>query len=178
MSQASPIFGSVDSPVTIIEFGDYQCPNCQKWFLNTKPDIVTNYIDTGKSNLYFVDLAFLGDDSLTAAAATYCADEQERYWDYHSYLYSNQRGIDGGWADASSLQDYAEVLELDTDSFARCMDSKKYEKSIVFNMEEAINNEIKVTPSFIIVGANGQETIKGPQPFPVFEKIIESFLTS
>jgi protein-disulfide isomerase len=178
LSQASPIFGSVDSPVTIIEFGDYQCPNCQKWFLNTKPDIVTNYIDTGKANLYFVDLAFLGDDSLTAAAATYCAGEQERYWDYHSYLYSNQRGIDGGWADASSLQDYAEILELDTDSFADCMDSKKYEKSIVFNLEESINNEIKTTPSFIIVGDDGQETIKGPQPFPVFEKIIESFLTS
>ncbi len=178
LSQASPVFGSVDSPVTIIEFGDYQCPNCQKWFLNTKPDIVKNYIDTGKANLYFVDLAFLGDDSLTASAATYCADEQGRYWDYHSYLYSNQRGIDGGWADASSLQDYAEVLELDTDSFASCMDSKKYEKSIVFNLEEAINSGIKSTPSFIIVGADGQETIKGPQPFPVFEKIIESFLAS
>jgi protein-disulfide isomerase len=58
------------------------------------------------------------------------------------------------------------------------MNSKKHEKSIVFNLEEAINNEIKATPSFIIVGTDGQETIKGPQPFPVFEKIIESFLTS
>ena len=103
LSHASPVFGETDAPVTIIEFGDYQCPNCQKWFLNTKPDIVTNYIDTGKANLYFVDLAFLGDDSLTASAATYCAEEQGLYWEYHSYLYSNQRGIDGGWADVASL---------------------------------------------------------------------------
>ena len=178
LSQASPIFGSADASVTIIEFGDYQCPNCKKWFLNTKPDIVTNYIDTGKANLYFVDLAFLGDDSLTASAATYCADEQGKYWDYHSYLYSNQRGIDGGWADYSSLQDYAGVLGLDVGSFANCMDLGKYEKSIVFNLEESINSGIKATPSFIIVGSSGTEMIKGPQPFPVFEKIIESFLNS
>ena len=113
LSQASPIFGSSDAKVTIIEFGDYQCLNCKKWFLNTKPDILTNYINTGKANLYFVDLAFLGDDSLPAAAATYCANEQGLYWDYHSYLYSNQRGIDSSWTDYSSLKDYAKILRLD-----------------------------------------------------------------
>ena len=75
-SLASPIMGSSDAPITIIEFGDYQCPNCKKWFLNTKPDIVTNYIDTGKANLIFVDIAFLGKDSVPAARATYCAEEQ------------------------------------------------------------------------------------------------------
>jgi len=129
------MFGSSDAEVTIIEFGDYQCPNCKKWFLNTKPDIVTNYIDTGKANLYFVDLAFLGDDSLPAAAATYCADEQGLYWDYHSYLYSNQREIDGGWTDYSSLKDYAEIVGLDEDSFTDCMDSGRYDEpySLLFH---------------------------------------------
>lgn len=61
LSQASPVLGTEDATVTIIEFGGYQCPNCKKWFLNIKPNIVTNYIDTGKANLYFVDLAFLGE---------------------------------------------------------------------------------------------------------------------
>ncbi|WP_316506160.1 DsbA family protein [Nitrosopumilus sp.] len=73
-------------------------PNCKKWFENTKPDIVTNYLDTGKASLYFMDLPFLGDDSLLASSATYCAGEQGLYWEYHSHLYSNQRGIDSGWA--------------------------------------------------------------------------------
>ena len=178
LSQASPVFGEVDAPVTIIEFGDYQCPNCQKWFLNTKPDIVTNYIDTGKANLYFVDLAFLGDDSLTASAATYCAEEQSLYWEYHSYLYSNQRGIDGGWADVASLLDYAEVIGMDVSEFATCVDSGKYNESIVFNLEESINNGVQGTPSFILVSADGDtEMISGPQPFPVFEEAIESLLS-
>ena len=178
LSQASPVFGEVDASVTIIEFGDYQCPNCQKWFLNTKPDIVTNYIDTGKANLYFVDLAFLGDDSLTASAATYCAEEQSLYWEYHSYLYSNQRGIDGGWADVASLLDYAEVIGMDVSEFSTCVDSGKYNESIVFNLEESINNGVQGTPSFILVSADGDtEMISGPQPFPVFEEVIESLLS-
>ena len=178
LSQASPVFGEVDAPVTIIEFGDYQCPNCQKWFLNTKPDIVTNYIDTGKANLYFVDLAFLGDDSLTASAATYCAEEQSLYWEYHSYLYSNQRGIDGGWADVASLLDYAEVIGMDVSEFSTCVDSGKYNESIVFNLEESINNGVQGTPSFILVSADGDtEMISGPQPYPVFEEAIESLLS-
>jgi len=178
LSQASPMFGSSDADVTIIEFGDYQCPNCKKWFLNTKPDILTNYIDTGKANLYFVDLAFLGDDSLPAAAATYCADEQGLYWEYHSYLYSHQRGIDSGWADHSSLKDYAKILGLDEDSFADCMDSGKYNEAVLQNLEIGIKNGIKGTPSFVVVGPNGQEFISGPQPYPVFQSVIDSVLES
>ena len=178
LSFASPVFGEDDAPVTIIEFGDYQCPNCQKWFLNTKPDIVTNFIDTGKANLYFVDLAFLGDDSLTASAASYCAEEQGLYWEYHSSLYSNQRGIDGGWADIPSLIDYAEIIGMDVDEFSSCVDSGKYDESIVFNLEESINNGVQGTPSFIIVSADGEtEMISGPQPYPVFKETIESFLS-
>ena len=178
LSQASPMFGSADADVTIIEFGDYQCPNCKKWFLNTKPDIVTNYIETGKANLYFVDFAFLGDDSLTAAVATYCADEQGIYWDYHSYLYSNQSGIDGGWANYSSLKDYAKILGLDEDSFADCMDSEKYDDAIAFNLDVGITAGVKGTPSFVVVGPSGQELISGPQPYPVFRSVIDAILKS
>ena len=176
-SQASPIFGSEDALVTIIEFGDYQCPNCKKWFENTKPEIVTNYLETGKANLYFVDLPFLGDDSLPASSATYCANDQGLYWEYHSHLYFNQRGIDSGWADQSSLQNYAELLGLNISEFTTCMDSGKYDESSLFNLDVGIQNGVESTPWFIIVGPDGQkQSIKGPQPFPVFEAVIEPML--
>jgi protein-disulfide isomerase len=178
LSQASSIFGSADAEVTIIEFGDYQCPKCREWFLNTKPEIVTNYIETGKANLYFVDLPFLGDDSFPASAATYCANEQGLYWDYHSYLYSNQRGIDGGWANYSSLKDYAEILGLDEESFVDCMDSGIYDESVLLNLEIGITAGVKETPSFVVVGPGGQEFIGGPQPYPVFQSAIDSVLGS
>jgi len=176
-SLGSPLLGSASAPVTIIEFGDYQCPNCKKWFLSTKPDIVTNYIDTGKANLIFVDIAFLGKDSMPAARATYCAEEQGRYWDYHGFLYSNQIGIDNGWANIDSLKGYANNLGFDMDLFVSCMDSGKYEKRVQFNTEESQKNGVTGTPTFIIVGPQGQqEIIIGPQPFSVFEKTIDSLL--
>ena len=177
LSQASPVFGSEDAGVTIIEFGDYQCPNCKKWFENTKPDIVTNYLDTGKANLYFMDLPFLGDDSLPASSATYCAGEQGLYWEYHSHLYSSQRGIDSGWANLSSLQNYAELLGLDESLFANCMDSGKYDELVLLNLEIGVLSGVEATPWFIVVGPDEQkQSIKGPQPFPVFEAVIEPML--
>lgn len=176
-SLGSPIMGFSDAPITIIEFGDYQCPNCKKWFLNTKPDIITNYIDTGKAKLVFVDIAVLGKDSIPASRATYCAEEQGKYWEYHGFLYSNQMGIDNGWANSDSLKGYAYNLGLNMDLFVSCIDSGKYEKRVQFNTDEAQRNEVMGTPTFFIIGPDDfQEKIIGPQPYSVFEKIIESML--
>ena len=147
-SFGSPVMGSSDAPVTIIEFGDYQCSNCKKWFLETKPDIITNYIDTGKASLVFVDIAFLGKDSLPASRATYCAQDQGQYWKYHSFLYSNQMGIDNGWANNDSLKGYAYNLGLDMDLFETCIDSDKFEKRVEFNTKEAQRNKVTATPTF------------------------------
>ena len=176
-AMGSPLLGSPSAPVTIIEFGDYQCPSCKKWFLVTKPVIIENLIDTGKANLIFVDIAFLGKDSLPAAEATYCAEDQGKYWEYHGFLYSNQVGVDTGWANSDNLKGYAYNLGLDVDLFESCLDSGKYEKRVRFNTDEAVRNVVASTPTFIIVSSNGeQQTIVGAQPYTVFEKVIESML--
>jgi len=75
----SPVIGSSSAPITIVEFGDYQCHQCYNWFHNTKPSIFQNYVDTGKVNLVFVDLAFLGRDSPKTAQASYYAEDQGKY---------------------------------------------------------------------------------------------------
>lgn len=177
ISNASPMMGSPDAPITIIEFGDYQCSNCKKWFLDTKPDLVTNYIETGKAKLVFVDIAFLGKDSAPASMATYCADDQGKYWDYHGFLYSNQMGIDNGWANTDSLKGYAYNLGLNMDVFVDCLDSSKYEKRVDYNTMESKRNGVKGTPTFFIIGSDGtQEKLLGPQPFSVFQRIIDSMI--
>ena len=89
-AMGSPILGDPSAPITIVEFGDYQCHQCYNWFHNTKPTITKEYIDTGKVNLVFVDMAFLGRDSPKAAQASYCAEEQDMYWEYHDVLYNLQ----------------------------------------------------------------------------------------
>ena len=113
-AMGSPILGNPSAPITIVEFGDYQCHQCYNWFHNTKPAISENYIDTGKVNLVFVDLAFLGRDSPKAAEATYCAEDQNAYWDYHDLLYISQESkIDNGWANSERLKAFAFSLGLD-----------------------------------------------------------------
>jgi len=176
-AMASPILGSTSAPVTIIEFGDYQCHQCKNWFHNTKPLLNENYIETGKVNLIFVDLQFLGRDSPIAGQATYCAEEQGEYWNYHNLLYLNQENIDNGWANSERLKAFAFSLGLDIEMFDNCLDSRKYDKRIKYNMNEAEKHDATGTPTFIILNSDGaQQKIVGAQPYVVFKNIIDSMI--
>ena len=173
-AMGSPILGDPSAQVTIVEFGDYQCHQCYNWFHNTKPTISSNYIETGKANLVFVDLAFLGNDSSLAAQASYCAEDQEMYWQYHDLLYTYQESkIDGGWANSERLKAFAFSLGLEMDLFESCLDSEKYSKRVQYNIQQARDHDIRGTPGFFIVGPDGQQKISGAQPFSVFKQILD-----
>jgi protein-disulfide isomerase len=173
-AMGSPILGDPSAQITIVEFGDYQCHQCYNWFHKTKPSISSNYIETGKANLVFVDLAFLGSDSSLAAQASYCAEDQEMYWKYHDLLYTSQESnIDGGWANSERLKAFAFGLDLDMDLFESCLDSEKYSKRVQYNIQQARENGIRGTPGFFIVGPDGQQKISGAQPFSVFKQILD-----
>ena len=176
-AMGSPILGDPSAPVTIVEFGDYQCHQCFNWFHNTKPALSRDYIETGKVNLVFVDLAFLGKDSPKAAEASYCAEDQEMYWDYHDILYTYQEPtIDGGWANSERLKAFAFELGLDVELFESCLDSGKYSKRVQYNVQEAREHGIRGTPGFFIVGSDGQQQISGAQPFSVFKQILDPMI--
>ena len=174
----SPILGNPDAPITIVEFGDYQCHQCHNWFVDTKPMIMRDYIETGKANLVFVDFAFLGKDSPKAALATYCADDQNMYWEYHEVLYTSQESkIDSGWANTERLKAFAFSLDLDMESFNECLDSEKYSKRVQYNSQQARDNGVRGTPGFFIVGPDfDQKTIGGAQPFSVFKRVLDSMV--
>jgi len=178
LENASPILGSAEAQITIVEFGDYQCEMCYSWFHNTRGTIIDNYVDTGKVNIVFVDLAFLGRDSPIAAQATHCADDQGKYWEYHSILYYKQEGIDNGWASKSMLKEYANELKLDSDQFASCIDSAKYAKNVQNSYNDAVKMKVSSTPTFYLFDhENGMvEKISGAQPLSVFVKTIDSML--
>ena len=174
----SPILGDPLAPITIVEFGDYQCHQCYNWFHNTKPMIMRDYIETGKANLVFVDFAFLGKDSPKAAQATYCADDQNMYWEYHNSLYNSQESkIDNGWASFERLKAFAFNLNLDMELFNECLDSEKYSKRVQYNSQQARDNGVRGTPGFFIVGSDyDQHQIGGAQPFSVFQRILDSMI--
>jgi protein-disulfide isomerase len=178
LENGSPPLGSESAPITIVEFGDYQCEACYHWFHNTRSTLIDNYVETGKAKLVFVDLPFLGRDSPRAAQASYCAEDQEKYWEYHTMLYTFQDGPpDSGWADRDRLNSFAFSLDMNIDEFNECMDSSKYVQRVKTNYNEAVKNDANSTPTFIIISQDGKtEQFAGSQPYSVFAATIESLL--
>ena len=178
LENGSPPLGPESAPITIVEFGDYQCEACYAWFHNTRDTLIDNYIETGKAKLVFVDLPFLGRDSPKAAQASYCAEDQGQYWEYHTMLYTFQDGHpDSGWADRDRLNSFAFSLDMNMDEFNDCMDSSKYQKRVKANYDEAVKNDVQSTPTFIIISEDGKKKqFSGAQPYSVFSATIESML--
>ncbi len=176
-AMGSPILGNPDAPVTIVEFGDYQCHACHAWFLNSAPAIKQDYIDTGKANLVFVDLAFLGRDSPRAAQASYCAEDQGMYWEYHNLMYLSQEEEIDSWAGSERLRAFAFSLGLNMGLFESCLDSGKYSERVQFNVGEGRKAGASSTPTFFIVGPDGQQQkIVGAQPYSVFKQVLDSMV--
>ncbi len=177
-TMGSSILGNPSAQITIVEFGDYQCHQCYNWFHNTKSTVFQNYVDTGKANFVFMDLAFLGRDSPKAAQASYCAEDQGKYWEYHNQLYTAQESqIDNGWANSERLKAFAFSLGLDMELFDSCLDSGKYTKRVQYNIAEAKKLGASGTPTFFIVGSDGQQQkLVGAQPYSVFKQVLDSMI--
>lgn len=172
---ASPVLGNPDAPITIVEFGDYQCFYCNKFFHETENQIYENYIKTGKAKLIFKDFTIIGPDSITAAHAAHCADEQGKFWEYHDTLYNNWNGENNGWASLENQYKFAQQISLDTVAFSECMASNKYNEKIQASTNDAQTLGLSGTPGFFIIGPNNKIVkVPGAQPYDVFVNILES----
>ena len=164
--------GDPNAPVTIIEFADFQCPYCGRFFAQTEPQIDKAYLQSGKVRFGYFDFAFLGQESSWAAEAAECAADQNKFWEYHDMLYSSQSGENQGAFNKDNLKKFAEDLELDTNAFNKCFDSGKYTQLIQGDSNTASSIGVRSTPTFLI---NGQPLI-GAQPFEAFQRIIDPLL--
>jgi protein-disulfide isomerase len=172
---ASPHLGDANAPITIVEFGDYQCFYCHKFFQETEDQIYQNYIKTGKAKMIFKDFTIIGPDSIVAAHATHCADEQGKFWEYHDMLYNNWTGENNGWASAENQLKFAKQIGLDTDKFSECMTSEKYNSKIQASADDAKTLGLTGTPGFFVIGPNNKVVrIPGAQSYDVFVNVFES----
>lgn len=175
---SSPILGNPDAKVTLLEYGDYQCFYCNKFFHDTKNKIYRNYIETGKVKMIFKDYTIIGPDSINAAHGTYCANEQGKFWQYHDILYTNWAGENNGWASSENLLKFAKDIKLDISKWTQCMKDARYQNIIVANNEDARRLGLTGTPAFFVIGPDRHVTkIAGAQPYEVFERIFESELS-
>jgi len=175
IDNTSPILGSKDAPITMIEFGDYQCFYCHQFYNNTEPDILKNYINTGKVRMVFKDFTIIGQDSVNAAHASHCAQEQGKFWAYHDALYDNWSGENTGWASSSGLLKFAKQVGLDTTAFDQCMAQSKYISTVQGSLSNAKDLGLTGTPDFFIMMPDHSVTkVVGAQPYQVFDTIFKS----
>lgn len=178
-----PVIGNQDAPITIIEFSDFQCPFCARFQIQTLPLILEQYVETGKVKFVFRDFPIQSShpNAMPAAAASECADEQNKFWQYHDMLFENQ-GIWNKMDFTSAItvfKEYAIELELNQEQFNACLDSGKYVNEINNDLTDGRNYEVTGTPGFFIGNEKlGFVKVNGAQPFEVFQGIIESQLNS
>lgn len=174
-AKATSLLGSPDATITMIEFGDYQCFYCNRFFHNTESEIVKNYVDTGKVKIIFKDFTIIGQDSVNAAHASHCANEEGKFWEYHDTLYNHWTGENNGWASSDNLLEFAKQIGLDEAAFKECMSDERYTAVIEQSNSDARTLGITGTPAFFVIGSDNTVTkIGGAQPYEVFEKIFES----
>ena len=174
---ASPILGNPNAPITMVEFGDYQCTFCSKFFHETENSIITNYIKTGKVKILFKDYIILGQDSKNAANAAHCANDQKLFWEYHSMLYNNWAGENTGWADLAHLHEFANTLGLDMDVFSTCMSDLKWNELVNLSSKDGQKLGVSGTPTFFVIDQNNDVIkIVGAQHYDVFKQIFDSVL--
>ncbi len=165
-----PVLGDKNAPVTIIEFSDYQCPFCERFWSQTLPLIKANYIDTGKVKLVYRDFPLgFHQYAQKAAEAAECADDQGKYWEMHDKLFQNQAALT-----INDLKRYASELGLDTSTFNQCLDSGKYTKEVQKDLADGSASGVSGTPSFFVNGVQ----IVGAQPYSAFEQAIEAAIAA
>lgn len=182
----SPVLGSADATVNVVEFSDYECPFCQaaegvnQEFMDSLkqndpsweapiPNVIEQYVNTGKVRLIFRNFPVHSTSAqITLAAA--CAREQDKFWEYHQNLFEKYTALSD-----TDLKKYAADLNLDLNQFNQCLDSKKYQSEIDNDLADGRAFGVSGTPTFFI-GNNetGYEKLVGAQSFSAFKQIIDS----
>ena len=179
--------GDPKAPIQIVEFSDFQCPYCERFYTDTEPLLVQYFVSTGKIHFTyrsagnFVSRNSTTTESQDAALAAYCAADQNKFWEMHDSLFANNKDVEDQGSFASRrLTEIAKSVGLDMTSYQNCYDSNKYKDRVQKDLEDATTAGLNGTPFFIITykvkGETKTETIDGAQPFSVFQQKIEAAL--
>ena len=168
IANARHFYGDPNAPVTLVEFGDFNCGYCGKWAKETFPKIDENYIQTGKVRMAYVHYPILGADSMTAAEATECAAEQGKFWEYHNVLFAHQ-GI--GFT-KENLVSLAQEQGMDSDALGKCLDNFSDRMSLEDDIRLSQVMGVRGTPAFLVNGI----PLAGAYPYENFEQVIEGTL--
>lgn len=170
-----PVFGKNNAKVTMIEFSDFECPFCKRYFDETLSQIIKAYVDTGKVKMYYRHFPLdFHPAALPAALASECANEQGKFWEYHDKVFAEQDKISGKTGDiiTAQLKTWAQEMRLITSQFDSCLDNVKFQANVDTDLADGRTAGVSGTPTFFING----NRIVGAQPFASFKTLIDEEL--
>ena len=162
----SPTKGNLDAPVVMIEWSDFRCGFCGRFYEQTLPLIEENYINTGDVLFVYKHFPVVGGE--TEALATMCAQEQDKFWEFHDLIF------DSPTYNQASFSQWANDLGMDVAQFEECLTSRKYENSVMEDAQAGMSVGIQGTPGFLINGV----LVSGAQPYENFQRVIDDALRS
>lgn len=167
--------GNPQAPLTLLEYSDFTCGYCEKFFQETWPILFSEYIDTGKMRLVYRDFPRApSGPSVDTALAARCAGEQGQYWAMHDRLFASSNKFS-----TAQLQRQAEELQLDSKQFASCLEASRYTQDIFKDRMEGGELGIRGTPHFILYATDDPQqavAIPGAFPYEVFKEEIDKLL--
>ena len=168
-----PMMGDPDAPITIVEYSDFECPFCQRYFQQTYPTLKEEYIDTGKVNLVYKDFPLNNIHPLAepAAIASKCvfklSGSDETFFEYHDTIFNNQNVLS-----ESNLKKWALDVGVSESNYETCIENPEIASQVQADLEEGTQLGVTGTPSFVIDG----ELLVGAQPISAFRDVIDSKL--
>ncbi len=167
--------GPKNAKVALVEFSDFQCPFCRRFWKETLPQLKKNFIDTGKIKFVYRDFPLdFHPSAMPAAQAAECAGEQGKFWEFHDKIFQEQdrRGTGTVQFNVSDIKKWAAELGLGPDKFNNCLDSGKYEEEVKKDYADGSGYGVSGTPTVFVNG----DPIIGAQPYEIFKAAIERAL--
>ena len=190
------VMGNPQEKVALVLYEDFQCPFCgaingsqssaalmqslkqrdPNW-TPFMPEIINNYVKSGDVLFVYRDWAFLGPESVKSAEAARCAGDQKKFWEYHDYLYNHQNGENQGAFSDPNLKSFAQILNLNSSSFDKCLDEGKYTQAVADSKAGGTKAGVNGTPKgFILRSGKIVSTIDGAESFATVKQKIDSAL--
>ena len=168
--------GDPNAPITLLEYSDFTCHFCKKFFHDTFPKLLSEYIETGKVRFVYRDFPRGLGSPLRAADAARCAGEQEAYWPMHDRLFNSD-----GQFSPENLNKFATELQLKPAQFSQCVEEHKYFSDIEKDLKDAGSLGIRGTPAFVLFPTNAPNDpnlilIPGAFPYETFKEEIDKLL--
>jgi protein-disulfide isomerase len=144
--------GDPNAPIVVEMFSDFQCVACYRFWDGMEQDFINNYVATGDVFFKYSPFSFIGPESIKAAEAAYCANDQNRFWDYHDMVFGNWNGENVGNDSDQRLIAYATSIGLDESQFKSCFNSNKYANAVQTANTYANQTGVTATPTFSVNG--------------------------